>query len=191
MMMAPDGNCVLPLSDDMLTNGSLAPTGSPNDTSATDLGGLQNYNTATTTNTYRPSTNGNSAAKPAGYSANSNAFYPGAPSGGGGGNLYPVSVTSTATGESGGGGGSRMVVAPPPTPLDSRSHFSGLSSSGNSASAYSRSLISGASNSTGTAAGGGGAGVYAVHGVGGNGGPQGYHHHPGDLIGGGYNHRMD
>lgn len=55
-----------------------------------------------------------------------------------------VSMTSTTTGDS-----NRLVSAPPPTPLDSRSHFSGLSSSGNSASAYSRSLISGASDSTG------------------------------------------
>nr|CAH8831298.1 unnamed protein product [Trichobilharzia regenti] len=40
---------------------------------------------------------------------------------------------------------SHLVSAPPPTPLDSRSHFSGVSS-GNSTSLYSRSLLSGASN---------------------------------------------
>ncbi|TPP57333.1 Inactive tyrosine-protein kinase 7 [Fasciola gigantica] len=40
---------------------------------------------------------------------------------------------------------SQLMSAPPPTPLDSRSHFSGLSS-GNSTSLYSRSLLSGASN---------------------------------------------
>ncbi|KAA3680646.1 PTK7 protein tyrosine kinase 7 [Paragonimus westermani] len=39
----------------------------------------------------------------------------------------------------------QLVSAPPPTPLDSRSHFSGVSS-GNSTSLYSRSLFSGASN---------------------------------------------
>ncbi|KAG5451474.1 Inactive tyrosine-protein kinase 7, variant 3 [Clonorchis sinensis] len=40
---------------------------------------------------------------------------------------------------------SQLMSAPPPTPLDSRSHFSGISS-GNSTSLYSRSLLSGASN---------------------------------------------
>ncbi|CAH8561539.1 unnamed protein product [Dicrocoelium dendriticum] len=45
-----------------------------------------------------------------------------------------------------------LMSAPPPTPLDSRSHFSGISS-GNSTSLYSRSLLSGASN-TGLQAGG-------------------------------------
>lgn len=40
---------------------------------------------------------------------------------------------------------SQLMSAPPPTPLDSRSHFSGMSS-GNSTSLYSRSLLSGASN---------------------------------------------
>ncbi|CAL8072158.1 unnamed protein product [Calicophoron daubneyi] len=49
---------------------------------------------------------------------------------------------------------SQLMSAPPPTPLDSRSHFSGLSS-GNSTSLYSRSLLSGASN-LGPPAGGGG-----------------------------------
>ncbi|KAF8560745.1 hypothetical protein P879_01841 [Paragonimus westermani] len=39
----------------------------------------------------------------------------------------------------------QLVSAPPPTPLDSRSHFSGVSS-GNSTSLYSRSLFSGTSN---------------------------------------------
>ncbi|KAH8852726.1 Inactive tyrosine-protein kinase 7 [Schistosoma japonicum] len=49
------------------------------------------------------------------------------------------STIATTTSES------HLVSAPPPTPLDSRSHFSGVSS-GNSTSLYSRSLLSGASN---------------------------------------------
>ncbi|VDM31081.1 unnamed protein product [Hydatigera taeniaeformis] len=203
--LTQDNNCVLLLNDEMMTTGSRAPTGSPNDTSATDLGVMQNfgnYRNNGNTKTYSPANNyvmGNDGPPP----PSRQLFPPTTGSGGGGGGggangtVYPVSVTSTTTGES---CGSRMVAAPPPTPLDSRSHRSGLSSSGNSASAYSRSLISGASNSTGppppSFTSGGGGGAYAVHGSGGgvggsivlNGGALGgQYHHPSEMMGA-YNH---
>lgn len=199
--LTQDNNCVLLLNDELMTTGSRAPTGSPNDTSATDLGVMQNfgnYRNNGGAKTYSPANNfvmGNDGPPPP-----SRQLFPpttGAGGGGANGTVYPVSVTSTTTGES---CGSRMVAAPPPTPLDSRSHRSGLSSSGNSASAYSRSLISGASNSTGppppSFTSGGGGGAYAVHGSGGgsggsivlNGGALGgQYHHPSEMMGA-YNH---
>lgn len=171
----------------MMTNGSRAPTGSPNDTTATDLGVMQNFNG------YRNNGNGKAYSPAANYVMSnevpappSRQLFPPTPQTTANGNpVYPVSVTSTTTGDS---CGSRMVAAPPPTPLDSRSHFSGLSSSGNSASAYSRSLISGASNSTGGPPNFPGGGGYAVHGGVLNGGTLGgQYHHPGDMMGA-YNH---
>ena len=188
---------MLLLNDEMMTTGSRAPTGSPNDTSATDLAVMQGYNNYRnngSAKTYSPASNlviGGEGLPPA-----SRQLYPTTTAGGANGTVYPVSVTSTTTGES---CGSRMVAAPPPTPLDSRSHFS---SSGNSASAYSRSLISGVSNSTGpppapppfTSAGGGCGGAHGVYGGGGagNGGAAlgGQHHHPSEMMGA-YNHRVD
>uniref|UniRef100_A0A5K3ETF9 Ig-like domain-containing protein n=1 Tax=Mesocestoides corti TaxID=53468 RepID=A0A5K3ETF9_MESCO len=167
--LTQDNNCALLLNDEMMTAGSRAPTSSPNDTSATDLGVMQNFNYRNNGSAkgYPPGNNfpiGDGPPPPSrqllptsGYASNDLSM---ATKNGGStsGQAYPVSVTSTTTGDS---CASRMVTAPPPTPLDSRSHFSGLSSSGNSASAYSRSLISGASNSTGPPFSGGG---YAVHG---------------------------
>lgn len=181
-----------------MTAGSRAPTGSPNDTTATDLAVMQNFS-------YRQGApNGNNGSAKGYPPANSYQMTDGPPppsrtlypTGYGAGDMgsqmvtkngpngvpYQVSVASTTTGDS---SVPRMVNAPPPTPLDSRSHFSGLSSSGNSASAYSRSIISGASNSTGLPYSGAGAGAYAVHGgmlPNGNGGP-----YPGDMMA--YNHR--
>lgn len=162
-----------------MTAGSRAPTGSPNDTTATDLALMQNfgYRNAASNNgsasgkTYHPSgasfqmTEGPShQLYPQGsYSAADMPMMGTTPKNGG--VAYPVSTTSTATGGGGGGsgGGPRMVSAPPPTPL---SHFGGLSSSGNSASAYSQS-ISGVSNSTGLPCSG--PGGYVLHGGGGPG----------------------
>ncbi|VDN98461.1 unnamed protein product [Rodentolepis nana] len=185
--LTQDNNCVLLLNDEMMTNGSRAPTGSPNDTSATDLGVVQNFNG------YRNNGNGKAYSPAANYVMSnegppppSRPLFPQTPQTTANGTpVYPVNVTSTTTGDS---CGSRMVAAPPPTPLDSRSHFSGLSSSGNSASAYSRSLISGASNSTGGPPNFPGGGGYAVHGGVINGGTLGaQYHHPGDMMGA-YNH---
>lgn len=207
--MTQDNNCVLLPNDEMMTTGSRAPTGSPNDTSATDLAVMQTYNNYRNNGSakaYSPA--GNFVIGGEGPPPPSRQLFPSTTSGTAGGTngtVYPVSVTSTTTGES---CGSRMVAAPPPTPLDSRSHFSGLSSSGNSASAYSRSLISGVSNSTGpppppfTSSAGGCGGTHAVYGGGGgnggggngivlNGGALGgQHHHPSDMMGV-YNHRVD
>ncbi|KAH9285003.1 Inactive tyrosine-protein kinase 7 [Echinococcus granulosus] len=198
--LTQDNNCVLLLNDEMMTTGSRAPTGSPNDTSATDLGVMQNfsnYRNNGSAKTYSPANNfvmGNDGPPPPSRQLFPPTTAVGGGGGGGGGangTVYPVSVTSTTTGES---CGSRMVAAPPPTPLDSRSHRSGLSSSGNSASAYSRSLISGASNSTGPPpppfTSGGGGGAYTVHGSGGSGSIVlngsalgGQYHHPSEMMG--------
>lgn len=153
-----ENNCALLLNEDIMNTGSRATTGSPNDTSGTDIAvGKKLGNVAPQQPVYHGTQNyfmpdgghQNSFPLSSGYSSNEIGAHQM-------NNLYPnhggvvggsVSIASTTTAES--SGNSRLVVAPPPTPLDSRSHLSGLSSSGNSASAYSRSLISGASNSTG------------------------------------------
>ncbi|VDK81680.1 unnamed protein product [Dibothriocephalus latus] len=150
-----ENNCALLLNEDVMNTGSRTATGSPNDTSATDIAVVKKLGSAAqqqpvyhgTQNYFMPDGgHQNNFSLSTGYSTNEigahqmNNLYPNH------GGIGSVSVASTTTAES--SGNSRLVVAPPPTPLDSRSHLSGLSS-GNSASAYSRSLISGASNSTG------------------------------------------